>query len=99
MLQFQVISKTVIPAIKVFWERWPTEQSFNPEEMLQFLYKLLENEALPDDERVNGVKLLPVPLIGEKKYAPAYKSYAPKEWTGNEELELIYGSLSCILIF
>ncbi len=86
-----VITRTVIPAIREFWQEWPGKKVFDPEKILQFLNVLL-GESLPEDERVKALCLMPVPVKGETQYAPAYATYASKEWTGNGNLEFIYGS-------
>lgn len=86
-----VITKAVIPAIKEFWKKRPAEKVFEPEKVLQFLFALL-GESLPEDKRIKAISLMPVPVKGKTQYAPAYMTYASKEWTGNDNLEFIYGS-------
>ncbi|MEM3696536.1 MAG: DUF3883 domain-containing protein [Candidatus Bathyarchaeia archaeon] len=91
-----VITKIILPAIREFWQQWPTKKIFEPEKVLQFLYALLGDD-LPKDERLKAISLMPVPVKGEPYYAPACDTYASKEWTGNDSLEFIYGSESAFL--
>ncbi len=85
-----LIAKTVIPAIKEFWKKWPEQALFEPEKLLEFMQTLLHDD-LPEDARIKAKCLMPVPITGDKKYAPAYSVYASREWTNNDNLEFIYG--------
>jgi len=91
-----VISKTIIPAINEFWKKWPHQRIFEPEQVLGFLHSLF-GEDLPQDDKVKAISLIPVPIKGEDRYASAYSVYASKEWTGNDDLEFIYGTSSNFL--
>jgi hypothetical protein len=84
-----VISKSVIPAIRNFWEQWPNALVFQPEEVSEFLTSLLSTDY-PTDDKIKSICLLPVPIRNNDKYAPACRTYASIEWTGNNDLEQIY---------
>jgi hypothetical protein len=93
-----VITKAILPAIRDFWQQWPSKKVFEPGQVLGFLHALL-GESPPEDDRIKAITLMPVPIKGEKQYAQAFGVYASLEWTGNDDLEFIYGShpASCFL--
>ena len=73
-----------------FWENWPKQKIFAPEELLEFLRKLL-GDALPkDDSAIKRIFSMPLPIKGQKQYERASTIYAPKEWSENDDLEFIY---------
>jgi len=84
-----VINKVIIPAIREFWKQMPSKKVFKPEDVLEFLYALLGKD-LPDYDKVKAICLIPVPVRGGTRYAPAYTVYAPRNLTGNDNLEFIY---------
>ncbi len=86
-----LITKTVIPAIKEFWEKWPAQKLFEPEKLLEFMRTLLQGD-LPNDAKIKAICRAPVPVKGDEKYAPAYSVYGSKEWTNNDNLEFIFGA-------
>lgn len=91
-----VMTKVVIPAVREFWTNWPRRTTFEPTKVLEFLSELL-GEKLPRDDQLRAIALFPVPVKEEAHYAPAHEVYASKEWTGNDDLEFIYGSTANFL--
>lgn len=85
-----LIQKTIIPAVREFWKKWPNEKLFEPEMLLDFLQNLLQDSLPEDTKTIKAICLTPVPVIGDIKYAPAYSVNASKEWTNNDNLEFIY---------
>jgi len=94
-----VIAGAIIPEIREFWRKRPALTHFGPKKMLDFLLDLLGDLLDSDPPKFNisrttntlELQSLPVQVKHPDLYAQAYKVYFPKEWTGTEDLEEIYG--------
>lgn len=87
-----IILRTVIPKIAEFWERWPESKVFDPLEVLKFLNSLFGISDIEITHQLRNLRRMPVPINDSDDYAEASGVYASKYWTGNDDLEVIYGS-------
>lgn len=87
-----IILRTVIPKIAEFWENWPESKAFEPLEVLKFLNSIFEISDIAITHQMRNLRRMPVPINDLGDYAEASSVYASKYWTGNDDLEVIYGS-------